>query len=341
MMRQTSERCRSSADCETFGKIRADHLILALEGEASRALVGPLSIAALFTSTGRITVVLPDLQVQPLRRVTALANIVRVMRDSLSSRWALARSKAAGAELARRRMPRSVPPATGNRLLYLDANISLGAPVGGSIRHMSGVIEGLVEYGFTVDFASLKSSPSRRSEVHWLKLEAGMLLALPPELNYYRYAELIKRRIVRLHRAHRWSLIYQRFSLHNFLGPSLGQRLNIPVVVEFNGSEVWAAEHWGTRLALHEEAVITERIALAQADLIVTVSDQLVRELRQRGIRDERILVYPNCVNPDIFDPARFDQAAVQAVRQQYHIPADAVVIGFIGTFGQWHGADF
>jgi glycosyltransferase involved in cell wall biosynthesis len=322
-------------------QIRATHLILALEGEAGRALIGPLSIAALFTRTSRITVVRSDLRAQPLRRATALANVVRVIRDSLASRRALSRSKTDGAELERRRMPRSVPPAPGNCILYLDANISLGAPVGGSIGHMSGVIEGFVDHGFTVDYASLKSPPSKGSEVHWVQLEAGGMLALPPELNYYLYAELIKGRIVRLHRADRWSFLYQRFSLHNFLGPSLGQRLNIPAVVEFNGSEVWAAENWGTPLALHEEAVVTERIALAQADLIVTVSDQLVRELRQRGIPDERILVYPNCVDPDVFDAARFDATTLQAVREHYSIPADAVVVGFIGTFGQWHGVDF
>jgi glycosyltransferase involved in cell wall biosynthesis len=31
----------------------------------------------------------------------------------------------------------------------------------------------------------------------------------------------------------------------------------------------------------------------------------------------------------------------VKALRRQYGIPADAYVIGFIGTFGEWHGVDF
>jgi len=322
-------------------RIKASRLILALEGEAGRALVGPLSIAALFTRASSITVVWSDLRVEPLRRTTALMNMVRVMRDTGSSRRALARSTVVGDELKQRLLPRSVPPASGNCVLYLDANISLGAPVGGSIGHISGVIGGFLDHGFTVDYASLKSPPTRRSDVHWLKLDAGMLLALPPELNYYRYAELIRKKIIRLHRDSRWSFLYQRFSLHNFLGPLLGQVLNIPVVVEYNGSEVWAAENWGTRLALHDEAVVTERIALAQADLIVTVSDQLVRELLQRGIPAERILIYPNCVDPDAFDPARFDATELNAVREQQNIPADATVIGFIGTFGEWHGVDF
>jgi glycosyltransferase involved in cell wall biosynthesis len=322
-------------------RIQVSHLVLALEGDAGRALIGPLSIAALFTRASSINVVWPDLRVQPLRRATALVNMARVMRDTVSSRRALARSKAAGAELEKRILPRSVPPASGNCILYLDANISLGAPVGGSIGHTSGVIGGFLDHDFTVDYASLKSPPTKRSNVRWVQLNAGMLLALPPELNYYRYAELIKKRIVQLRGDYQWSFLYQRFSLHNFLGPQLGQALSIPVVVEFNGSEVWAAENWGTRLTLHDEAIVTEQIALVQTDLIVTVSDQLVRELRQRGIPDERILIYPNCVDPEIFNCARFDANELKALRAQHNIPEDAKVVGFIGTFSQWHGVDF
>src|SRR5262245_9787735 len=167
-------------------RIRAQHLVLALEGEAGHALIGPLSIAALFTRAARISVIWPDLRVQTLRRVTALLNVGRLVRDTVSSRRALARSKDVGTELDKRAMPRSVPPASGNHVLYLDANISLGAPVGGSIGHISGVIGGLLDHGLTVEYASLKSPPTNRADVHWLKLEAGGLLALPPELNYYR-----------------------------------------------------------------------------------------------------------------------------------------------------------
>jgi glycosyltransferase involved in cell wall biosynthesis len=322
-------------------RIKADRVVLAIEGEAGRALIGPLSIAALFTRARSITIVWPDLRVQPLRRITAFANIALGICETLRSRWALARSKVAGAQLEKMVMPRLVPPASGHRIIYLDTNISLGAPVGGAIGHMGGVIGGFLDHGFTVDYASLKSPPIERPDVQWLQLQSGRMLAIPPELNYYRHAEMIQKKIGRLHRTNPWSFLYQRFSLHNFLGPLLGRRLNIPVVVEYNGSEVWAAENWGTRLALHDEAVVSERIALAQADLIVTVSDQLVVELLQRGIRRERILIYPNCVDPAVFDASRFGEAEIKALRAQYNIRADAFVVGFIGTFGQWHGVDF
>jgi glycosyltransferase involved in cell wall biosynthesis len=182
---------------------------------------------------------------------------------------------------------------------------------------------------------------ANRANAHWLKTDPGTLLAVPPELNYYRYGEQIERTIRALHLRDPWSFIYQRFSLHNFLGPWLGQRLNVPAVVEYNGSEAWTAQHWGTPLVLGADALFVERVALSQADLIVTVSDALAHDLLERGIQKGRILVYPNCVDPAVFNSARFGEAELRALRKQHNIPTDAFVVGFIGTFGQWHGADF
>ena len=237
--------------------------------------------------------------------------------------------------------PRFVAPATGRRILYLDANISLGAPVGGSVGHTAGVIGELAGRGFSVDYASVKPLPTRRRGAKWLKLEPPTLLAFPPELNYYPYAKFIESRISQMHRVEPWSFIYQRFSLHNFSGPLLAQRLNIPCVLEFNGSEVWASEHWGTRLVLHDEAVAAEKAAVGSADLVITVSDELADDLRHKLVPAERILVYPNCVDPTVFDPARFKPDEITELRDRYRIPRDAFVVGFIGTFGQWHGVDF
>src|SRR5215470_17218820 len=95
-----------SAALRELRRIRAQHLILAIEGEAGRALIGPLSIAALFTRASSISVVWSsDLRMQPLRRATAVVNVGRLIRDTISSRRALARIKRVGAELEKRAMP--------------------------------------------------------------------------------------------------------------------------------------------------------------------------------------------------------------------------------------------
>lgn len=321
--------------------IRADKLLIALESDVARALIAPLSIAASFTRAKTIEAIWPDLRVENIGRFRALQSIGRAAYDTLTSRRSLARLSHDGAEMRKSPMPRHVAPSTGSRILYLDANISLGTAVGGSIGHTAGVIGGFLDHAFELDYASLKPLPTQRHGARSLKLQPRSLLAIPPELNFYRYAELIERKIVPLHHANPWSFIYQRFSLHNFTGPHLGRKLKIPVVLEFNGSEAWAAENWGTRLALHDAALAAESVALDSADLIVTVSDELGHELRRRKIPDHRIVVYPNCVDPEVFDSQRFPADELAALRRRHGMPPDALVAGFIGTFGQWHGIEF
>ncbi|MET4169708.1 glycosyltransferase involved in cell wall biosynthesis [Bradyrhizobium sp. LA6.1] len=321
--------------------LRADKLVIALESEVSTALIAPLSIAAALTRVGSLAVVWPDLRVEALGRLGGLQNLLQLGVDTLSSRRALVRRLREGEAMRRLPMPRRVPPSGGARILYLDANISLGAAVGGSVGHTAGVIGGFLDNAFEVDYASLKSLPTDRAGARWLKLQPDGLLAMPAELNFYPYAEAIEKRIVPLHSSNPWSFIYQRFSLHDFTGPHLGRRLNVPVVVEFNGSEAWASANWGTRLRLHGAAEKAEAVALEAADLIVTVSDELGDELKRRGIPDSRILVYPNCVDPAAFDSTRFSTDDLADLKRQHGIPKDALVAGFIGTFGQWHGIEF
>ncbi|MBI5321093.1 glycosyltransferase [Bradyrhizobium sp.] len=321
--------------------IRTEKLVIAVEGDVTAALVGPLSIAASLTRARSIEIIWPDLRVEPLRRWLVVRQLARVVYDTLASRLSLLRARRRAAAILASEMPRNVPPAAGSRILFLDANISLGLPVGGSIGHTAGVIDGFIDCGFEVDYASVKDIPTARPGAQGLKLRPESLLAIPPELNFYRYAQCIDRELLSMHMAKPWSFIYQRFSLHNFSGADLGRKLNIPVVLEFNGSEAWTAANWGTRLVLHDAAIVAETAALSSADLLVTVSDELAHDLRRRGIPDRRIVVYPNCVDSNAFDSRRFATEELANLRKSYGIEEDALVVGFIGTFGQWHGVEF
>lgn len=321
--------------------LRCDKLLIALEGDTSTALIGPLSIAAAFTRASEIEVIWPDLRREQIRRLSGLGKLWSALYSTFASRMSLRRATGRATRLLNSPMPRSISAGDGTRVLYLDANISLGPSVGGSVGHTAGVIEGFLDHSFHVDYASLKPLPTRREGVEHVKLRPETLLAIPPELNFYPYGELIERTIPDQHRLKPWSFIYQRFSLHNFSGVRLGRRLKIPVIVEFNGSEVWTAENWGRKLALHDAALAAESAALRGADLLITVSDELGRDLRRRGIPDERIVVYPNCVDPNQFSPLRFSSGELGALRRRHGIPDDALVAGFLGTFGQWHGVEF
>ncbi|HEV2472601.1 MAG TPA: glycosyltransferase family 4 protein, partial [Chthonomonadales bacterium] len=129
--------------------------------------------------------------------------------------------------------------------------------------------------------------------------------------------------------------LYQRYSLDNYAGVILSRKLNIPLVLEYNSSEIWTSKHWSQRLKYEALSERIELLNLRSADLVVVVSKALKDQLTARGISDERILVNPNGVDPERYSP----EADGCEVRRRLGLE-DAVVIGFIGTFGRWHGAD-
>jgi glycosyltransferase involved in cell wall biosynthesis len=60
----------------------------------------------------------------------------------------------------------------------------------------------------------------------------------------------------------------------------------------------------------------------------------LRQELVERGIPEEKVLVNPNGVDPEIFHPG----CGGRDVRRQLGFQPDQVVVGFIGSFSYWHG---
>jgi glycosyltransferase involved in cell wall biosynthesis len=78
-----------------------------------------------------------------------------------------------------------------------------------------------------------------------------------------------------------------------------------------------------------------ERTNLLAADLIVTVSQPMKFELVHRGISSGKILVNPNGVDAERYHP----EIDGTPIRDELKL-GSSTVIGFIGTFGRWHGAE-
>jgi glycosyltransferase involved in cell wall biosynthesis len=70
------------------------------------------------------------------------------------------------------------------------------------------------------------------------------------------------------------------------------------------------------------------------ADLVVPVTDAFARHLEGVGVDPGRIVVVTNGIEPGQHRPQR----SPAAVREQWGIPADAFVAGYIGTAGLCHG---
>jgi glycosyltransferase involved in cell wall biosynthesis len=265
-------------------------------------------------------------------RARALATLIRALPVELvrSARWH---------ERARRAAARTVrlpmhPRGEVRRVTYLRAESSLrwlGAQVGGAATHTSGVINGLTSMGLDVSVfaperpegvrsARCQAVPSRHilQLVHWLTLlgHSQTLVAAAAGTPA--------------------DFVYQRYALGSHAGLELARCLDVPLVLEFNGSEIWTERHWGSgRVPLVKTLAALERRNLLDASLIVVVSRQLEDQLVETGIDPGRVLVNPNGVDIGELADARAHPPAYWRSREKL---AQYPTVGFVGTFGLWHG---
>lgn len=232
-------------------------------------------------------------------------------------------------------------PIVPRRVLFVRADLSR-LDAGGSLAHIAGVIGGLEAHGHAVTF--LTPEPVRGFDedgVRVHRLAPDPRYALSQELPALAYNHALAARVTGLLGADGPDLVYHRYSLGSCGAALAAQRAGRPLVVEFNGSEVWIARHWGHGLRFGAAFARVERAVLRAADLVVAVSEPLREQLHAAGVPDERILVNPNGVDASRFDPD--DPALAAAARDErarLGFGADEVAFAFVGTFGPWHGAE-
>ena len=205
---------------------------------------------------------------------------------------------------------------------------------------MAGVANALARSGVAVRLLSAHEQPLIAPACTQRVVPPRFLISFPFEVNPHRYQAVILRAARRDASTHAPDFIYERYALNDMSGVLLRDRLKLPLVLEFNGSEVWAQRHWGEPLRFESLAESIERANLRHADLVVVVSQPLVEQAVSLGAARERVLFYPNGIDPHTFDPARFGQDERRRARATLGVPADAELLTFVGTFGNWHGTD-
>lgn len=319
--------------------LKADRLLLPVEDENSSALLPVLKLLASVIPTQAVYLVQSDLHLQQVSRYETAASLFRLVGASLASRLATARARREVARLLGEDRI-TVGKASGHGVMYLNANLWFGVKAGGSVGHISGVVNALSQNGYAVDFISCGGRLLVGEAARYTQLHPPAHFGLPWELNYYRFHFDVVDQVKKLSVGRHFDFIYQRLSIANYSGVVLSRQLGIPLVLEYNGSEAWIARNWGRPLREQALAEQVEEANLRHAHLVVTISDVLRDELLERGVTPERIVTYPNCIDPKMFDPARFSTAEIEELRARHGIASDAVVVTFIGTFGQWHGIE-
>lgn len=259
-----------------------------------------------------------------------------LMRDSLAMPWLYARHRRQALHLASLGANRKCADLTrGGLYLRMDHNFDLVS--GGSVAHTAGVINSFRKLLPSLTVASTDMLPLVQPDEDFHELTprygAGRNIPMFPALK-------TTDDVVSWWRSHNRKIpgfIYGRYSVGNYAGPALRKLLNIPYVCEYNGSALWIARNWaGKPLRFEGVFQAVEEANLRGADLIVAVADASKDELVGRGYSADRILVNPNGVDTDIYRPG-IDGSVI---RQKFNIGTQEIVIGFVGTFGPWHGAE-
>ncbi len=221
--------------------------------------------------------------------------------------------------------------------LYLRTDLIFDVEAGGAVAHISGVVNNLRFRGLRPTMATTAPIPLVDSALETHVVPPEPARAASDEvwrLGFNQYARL---EVTRLLAGRRPAFIYQRANAYSYLGTMLGQDLGVPLVVEYNGSDAWISRHWGHQPIRREDLVLKiEDLNLRASLLVVVVSEALATELAGRGVPRERILVVPNGVDTDRFHPA-IDGLPT---RVRYGIGPEETVLGFVGSFGPWHGAE-
>jgi glycosyltransferase involved in cell wall biosynthesis len=298
-----------------------------------------LAVLAAFVPAGQRQRELPGEPIRPLRGRHLAAAVLRISAGVVAGAVGLARAWLQVLWLGQQRL-RHFPLDAHARCLYLKPALTFGVSVGGSVAHVAGVVNAFARAGIGVHLLGTHEHPAVGASVRQIAVPPRFLMAFPFELNQLRYQSVFVRAAGRQARHSKPDFIYQRYGLNDLSGVLMRRRLRVPLVLEFNGSEVWTQRYWGQPLRFERLARAIERVNLRHADLVVVVSKALVDQSVSLGASPDRVLFYPNGIDPKVFDPDLFTEGDRRATRRELGIPDGAELLTFVGTFGPWHGTD-
>jgi glycosyltransferase involved in cell wall biosynthesis/SAM-dependent methyltransferase len=242
----------------------------------------------------------------------------------------------AALSLVPRRAVRDLPARRGASVLYLRSDLWRALRAGGSVGHIAGMAEAFRRAGQRVSFLCADPPAAiSREEMPVFVVPPPSVLRFSRSAARFAHSFGLSRAGSALFRADRPGMIYHRFDEGSIAGVLLSRALRVPLVLEYNGSGVWIADHWDRPLPHRPVFEAIERANLRHAHLVVAVSKVLREELLSKGVESHRILLCPNGVDLQSFHPER----SGEAVRRRLGLEG-RTVIGFVGTFGPWHGAE-
>jgi glycosyltransferase involved in cell wall biosynthesis len=226
-------------------------------------------------------------------------------------------------------------PAEHPRIVYLRSSPGPGTQAGGAASHIKGFLRAAQELGAAVSLISNDEiagvDPTNPPmKIVWPE-PVGSSRAAFDVLNNLRFTAAAIREVESVSP----DFLYQRYARFSWAGVAASLRTKRPLFLEYNGSEVWVGRHWD-RVDKLDLLARYERLNLKAAARIFVVSEVERRNLLEAGLPATKIVVNPNGVDVEVFKPGIGGDTA----REELGVSAEEVLVGFVGTFGPWHGVE-
>ncbi len=226
-------------------------------------------------------------------------------------------------------------PAKDPKIAYLRSSPGPGTQAGGAASHIKGFIQAAQELGAHVSLISNDEIAGIDRSSFPIKIvwpnAIGSSRAAFDISNNLQFTEAAIREVEQQSP----DFIYQRYARFSWAGVAASLHSKRPLFLEYNGSEVWVGRYWD-RVDKLDLLARYERLNLKAAERIFVVSEVERRNLLKVGVDAAKIVVNPNGVDAEKFQP----QIGGDKLRHELGVSDDEVLVGFVGTFGPWHGVE-
>ena len=210
--------------------------------------------------------------------------------------------------------------------------------------HILGMVRAFRELGHTVyvvsppgteldegqaDLHSLKDSKkeiSRKVSVSFPEVFFELLEILYNVFAFFQMIFVMRKKKI--------DFVYERYALFSIAGILFSRIHGIPILLEVNDSAVVERIR---KVLFSKIASRIEQWIFYHASSIITVSGVFKEIVVGRSIKEKKVFVTPNAIDPHDFTVSK---DARRLVRKQYQLHGK-IVVGYVGGFSVWHRLDF
>ena len=223
-------------------------------------------------------------------------------------------------------------------IIFYRTNLVFNLTAGGSLGHILGVIKGFLHNDVSVSFIGLDKIIGIDNKIKSSILLPRKSLLLIPVFSRMETAirSFLMVYFKNLINTNTESAIYYRITALDISPLLLKLVFRLPLIVEFNSFSDWLERSNGIRPSLKTKFIsFVEGLILKNASLIICVSNELKSQLINKGYSSNKLIYCSNGVDIDKFKSLKRNNVLMNNLNIK-----DKKVIGFVGTFGPWHGID-